>query len=259
MDWSTRKRLGCISVVVVIIAILVGYFVYEHFIKHVPTCFDGIQNQNERGIDCGGICSLVCPMDARTVVTDWARVFHTAGSVYSMAAYVENQNPDAGVKQVNYEFRVYDDQNILAGDPVTGTTFIGPNDKTAIFESPVNTGNRVPKSVFFQFTETPLFYKTDPKYQLPQLSTTNVVLTDESTAPKVSADVVNSTLYNYKNIPVVAILYDADNNAINASQTYISEIPQQTTQKVYFTWPASFDEKVTRIEIIPRLDPFTQQ
>lgn len=258
MDWSTRKKMGCIGIVIALVAAITGYFVYQKFFNVEPTCFDGKQNQNERCIDGGGICARVCPMDAKTVVTRWSRVFHTTGDVWSVLAYLENQNTTAGIQKVNYEFRVYDSDNILAGEPVTGSTFIGPNERTAVFESPVKTGNRVPTSVFFKFTSVPDWTTTDKKYTVSQLSSANTDLTDVDTSPKLSADIVNNTLFDYKDIQVVAILYGADGNAINASSTFMELIPQQSTQKVYFTWPEKFDKPVTKIEIIPRVNPFIQ-
>jgi hypothetical protein len=251
--------MGCLTMIGILIAIILAYFVYENFIKTTPTCFDGVQNQDEHGIDCGGICTKVCTSEAKTIVPVWSRVFTTAGDVHSVVAYVENQNPTAGVKKIDYEFRVYDDQNILAGEPITGSTFIGPNDKTAIYASPIKTGNRIPKNVFFKFTSAPDWITTASQYNTPQLSTANTIMTDTSTSPKLSADVINSTLYDYRKIEVVAILYGADGNALNASTTYIEYLPQQTTQKVYFTWPQPFSTPVTRIEIIPRLNPFIQK
>ena len=258
MDWSTRRKIGCLTLVGIVVIAIVGYFGYKEFFSKPATCFDGIQNQGELGIDCGGPCAALCSFQARSPVVLWSRVFPTASGVNSVVAYVENQNPTAGVAQINYEFRVYDANNILAADPIDGTTFLGPNERTAIFESPLVTGNRVPTTAFFQFTTTPTFVKTDPKFQTPQLTSDNVNLTNVTTTPKLSADIVNDTLYDYSNIPVVAILYDKDGNAINASQTFIASIPEQTTQTVHFTWPQPFPSAVARIEIIPRVNPFQQ-
>lgn len=259
MDWSTRRKFGCLSVVALVILAIVAYFVYVNFFKVTPTCFDGKQNQNETGIDCGGICAMVCPMDAKKIVTDWTRVFPIANGVYSAVAYVENQNVDSGTEQVNYEFRVYDANNILAADPIDGTTFVGPNDKTAIYESPIQTGNRIPASAFFTFTSAPVWTKTDPKYQIPQIIGSQTNLTNIDTAPKLSAVIRNTSLFDYKNIQVVAVLYDASGNAVNASSTFIPSLAQQAIQKVYFTWPQKFTEPIAKIEIIPRLDPFIQK
>ncbi len=259
MDWSTKRKFGCIVMIGAVIAVFVGYMAYKLFFSVAPTCFDNKQNQNERCVDGGGVCARVCPMDARTIVPLWSRVFRVTPGVYSAVAYVENQNPTAGVAQINYEFRAYDENNILAAEPITGTTFVGPNDRTAVFVSPIRTGNRIPKSVFFKWTTVPDWKTVDAKYSVPQLTSANTILTDEKTAPKLSVDIVNNTLFDYKNIQVVAILYGADGNAITASQTIVDTIPQQTTQKAYFTWPTKFDVPVTRIEIIPRLNPFVQE
>ena len=38
------------------ILFLIGFSTYNSFFKPAPTCFDGIQNQNEAGVDCGGPC-----------------------------------------------------------------------------------------------------------------------------------------------------------------------------------------------------------
>lgn len=260
MDYSTRKKIGCIGVVIVMIAVVLGYGIYKSFFNEEPTCFDGKQNQNERCVDGGGVCSRVCPMDAKTIVPRWSRVFNVSQGVWSVVAYVENQNPTAGVQKINYEFRVYDENNILAGTPLTGSTFIGPNERTAIFESPIDTGNRIPTEVFFKFTSAPEWITTDKKYTVPQISSRNssLVYNSVTKTTQLSADVVNETLFDYQDIEMVVILYDEAGNALTASKTYVENLPQQTSQKIYFTWPQTFDRAVTRIEIIPRLNPFIQ-
>ena len=65
--------MGCLGIVGGVVAIIAGYFVYTVLFKVDPTCFDGKKNQDERGIDCGGVCALVCLADAKTVVPIWSR------------------------------------------------------------------------------------------------------------------------------------------------------------------------------------------
>jgi hypothetical protein len=36
----------------------VDFYEFEEDVPQVPDCFDGIQNQDETGIDCGGVCEL---------------------------------------------------------------------------------------------------------------------------------------------------------------------------------------------------------
>ncbi len=250
--------MGCFSIIGALLLAIIGYIIYVNFLKVEPTCFDGKQNQDERGIDCGGICALVCPMDTRSIVPLWSRVFEITPGVYSAVTYLENQNTTSGVEAVSYELRTYDANNILTSEPITGTMFIGPNDRTAIFESPIITGNRIPKEAFFTLTSIPQWKKTDPKFQVPQLGSRAIVLTDETTSPKLSAEIVNNTLHDYRSIPVVAVLYNSQGNAIHASQTFVESINQQSSVPVFFTWPKPFNEPVARIEIIPRINPFVQ-
>lgn len=256
MDWSTRKKFGCFTIMGIVLIAIIGYFVYTTFIAVSPTCFDGKQNQNERGVDCGGVCQLVCPTDAKTIVSLWSRAFEITKGVYNVVSYVENQNISAGTEKINYEIRVYDDQNILASEPITGSTFIGPNDKTAIFESPIQTGNRIPKNVFLKFTTAPEWKQVDERFQKPQLTSTNTIFSDLDTAPKLSADIINNTLFDYTNIPVIVLLYGADGNVVQASKTQLDFIAQQSTEKVFFTWPQKFSGPIVRAEIIPRVNPF---
>lgn len=256
MDWSTRKKMGCFGMIAMVVLLIMSYFIYVTFIRVTPTCFDNKQNQNERGVDCGGVCQLVCPMDAKTIVPLWSRAFEVTQGVYNVVAYIENQNVSAGTEKINYEIRVYDEQNILASEPITGSTFVGPNDKTALFESPIQTGNRVIKNVFFKFTTSPAWKTVDERFQKPQLVAANTILSDLDSAPKLSADIINNTLFDYKNIPVVVLLYGADGNVVQASKTQLDFIAQQSTEKVFFTWPQKFKAPIVRTEIIARVNPF---
>lgn len=259
MDWAMRNKIKWYGSITLIVLILLGYFLYQNFLKTEPTCFDGKQNQDERRVDCGGVCERVCPMDVRTIVPLWSRVFEITPGVYSAVAYIENQNTTAGVDQISYELRTYDEKNILTNEPIQGVTFVSPNERTALFVSPIITGNRIPKETFFTFTANPEWKKTDPRFQVPQLRAESIVLSDETTSPKISAIITNTSLYDYRSVPVVVILYNQQGNAIHASQTFISSITQQSEVPVFFTWPHPFSESVARIEIIPRINPFLHQ
>lgn len=258
MDWASRNKMKWYAGFGLIALIMIGYFVYITFIRVVPTCSDGKQNQNERGIDCGGICARVCSFDAKTIVPLWSRAFPITKGVYNVVAYIENQNQTAGTRKINYEFRVYDEDNILAAEPITGSAFVGPNDRTAIFETPVLTGNRIPKNVFFRFTENPIWEKVDVRYQVPQLMTSNIILTEEDTAPKLTATINNETLFSYQDIEIIALLYNDVGNVLQVSKTHLDIIAEQTSENIYFTWPEPLKEKVARIEIISRINPFIQ-
>ncbi len=259
MDWSTRRKFSFIAIFFIIVALIAGAFVYFKFIREVPTCTDGKQNQNERGVDCGGVCQMVCRTDAKQLVRLWSRAFPSTPGIYSAVAYVENQNVRAGTDAIRYEFRFYDDRNILVAGPITGETFFGPNERTAIFISGVETGNREPASVFFRFLNEPTWKRTNDDYASSQLITSETDLVDESTLPKLSAKLSNPTVRDFRDVDVIAILYGADGNAVTASQTHIDEIAQQSNQMIFFTWQKPLSVPIVRIELISRVNPVSNK
>lgn len=258
MDWSTSRKTKIITSISAILLVILSSFVYFKFIKHELTCFDGKQNQDERGIDCGGICSIMCLADTKPLIPLWTRPLKITGDVYSVVSYIENQNIGNGVKKVPYELRLYDDKNILVSQPIRGETFIGPNDRTAIFETAIKVGNRIPKTAFLKFLQQPEFIRIDERFNDQNLVAEGDVLSDLETSPKIAAVVRNKTIETFKNIPVVAIVYDTEGNALAASQTFIDEIGPEESVNVYFSWPEPFSGTPARREIIPRINPFIQ-
>lgn len=256
MDWSTRHKITIVGTLTAIVLVIAAIFVYVKFIKHDPTCFDQKQNQDERGIDCGGVCSLMCSADVKPLLPLWTRPIKITGDVYSVVSYIENQNMGNGAERVPYEIRMYDSSNILVTEPIIGTTFIGPNDRTAIYETGIKVGNRIPKTAFITFGQPIIFTKIADQYNDQNLIVENDLLTDIDTMPKLSADVRNTTFATFYNIPVVVIIYDINGNAIATSQTIIDQIDSEETVQVYFTWPDPFGGVPARREIIPRINPF---
>ncbi len=91
MDWSSSHKIKIIASISAIAFVIVAIFVYVKFIKHEPTCFDQKQNQDERGIDCGGICSIMCLADTKPLIPLWTRPIKITGDVFSVVSYIENQ------------------------------------------------------------------------------------------------------------------------------------------------------------------------
>ncbi len=52
--------------------------------KPIPDCFDGIKNQGEYGVDCGGPCSFPCPSKMTAYVD--GSYWESAGSVTTLVA-----------------------------------------------------------------------------------------------------------------------------------------------------------------------------
>lgn len=255
LNWSSKKQISYFLVFLAIFTIGVFILIFP-YINKPPTCFDGKQNGDETGVDCGGDCARVCTNEAYGLVVSWSRAFSVSGGTYNLAAFVENQNTEAGIYNINYEFNVYDDDNVFIGR-VSGSSFITPNTRNLIFEPSFDAGNRVPARVDFRFTNFPNWLRVDRSQRnAMSLDVQDIVFSNTFSYPRLEASVINNTLMDIRDIEVYAILYDSQDNVINTSKTFIQNLIKNSREKVYFTWPIPFKEQPSRIEILPQVNIF---
>ena len=255
LSWSSKRKLFYFSIVFGAIVVALVILIYPYFNKE-PTCFDKKMNGSESGIDCGGTCEKVCTQEALQLVTLWTAPFEVTPGKYNVMAYIENQNRESGIPAINYEFKLYDAENIFIGR-TSGTTFITSNDRTAIFAPGVETGNRIPARATFQFTSFPTWLKIsrDQRNALA-VSAEDQLLSNPFDHPKLEAMIVNKTLTEMKNLEVFAILYDENDNVMNVSKTLIDVLPKNSKAPVVFTWPKPFAKRPTKIDIFPQVNVF---
>jgi hypothetical protein len=250
MNWALKRQALYVIILIVFVGTLGLLVTYPYFHK-APTCFDGKQNGNETGIDCGGSCALACTDQVNKISILWARSFEVVPGRYNAVAYLENKNTTAAVDKITYTFRFADQNNVYIGKR-DGTAFIPPGQRFAIFEPAVDVGNSVPVYTTFQFTENPVWIQVPAqKVSELQLAISNINLSGQDTAPKLSASIQNNSLFIIPNLNVVAILYDAAGNAVSASSTYIAQLNGGSSSDLNFTWPEPFTSSVISEEILP--------
>lgn len=257
MNWRTKRQfVGIGGVAAIIVALLtywaVGYFTVE------PTCFDREQNGDELGVDCGGSCALRCSFETRDLVVEWQRISRVTDGVYSAVAYIENQNTGSGAYEVPYEFRLYDDKNLIVAER-SGTTFVGSNDRFAIVEPNFDTQNRVPVRAFFEFLAEPVWQQISDVYNQRLIVVKNQKVENTGVRPRVTAVLENTTLKDIYNVEAAVVIYDLEDNLIQTGITIVPQINAAGEREIFFTWPEPFVSEVGRVEIIPRINIFSQQ
>lgn len=253
--WSQKRKT---TYIIILILVLIALFalVIRSITNKEPTCFDGVKNGQETGLDCGGACAQICREEVRDLVLWWERAFEVAPGVYNAVAYIENQNLESGIREIDYEFTFYDKDNVLAAPPYLGKTFIESNKRTAIFAPGIKTGDKDIVHTYFRFSENQKWKRVDTAFVYDSFEVLDRKLVDQDTSPKLSAKIRNKNYYNFVDIPVVAILFNNEGNAIASSQTYIDRLEQGQETEVFFSWPYEFLDLISRIEIIPKVDPF---
>lgn len=214
-------------IAIVVILIVSGVIYY---FGTFGSCNDGLLNQNEERIDCGGDCIPCIDVNVQDPTILWARFFAIAPDIYDVAARVRNVNQIAGGEAL-YKFTLRDEAgNAIAVSEGSATLF--PNEEQIIFKANIVTG-ATPKTVSFAI-EVPDWKKT-LKRDIP----VNIVSQEFSPlpAPRVVATLENQSLFAVENFTVAVLLHDASGNVIGVSKTKVDEIGGSARESIVFTWP----------------------
>jgi hypothetical protein len=255
MSWATKRQLKYFLGFVLFMALIIFAFIAPIIFKKA-TCSDGKKNGDETGIDCGGSCSLMCKSDVSAPVVLWSRSFPVTGTTYNLVAYIENRNKSSAVYTANYEFRIYDINNKLLGRR-QGKTFIPPNQQFAVFESRFDSGQNKIKAVTFEFLEPIVWIKKSPTLQTLPIRVNNITFDNNKDTPTLSAVINNDSIYDLPEFDVIAILYDIDHNAINASKTHKDKLLNSNKLPIVFTWPEALTIAPVTEDVIVQINPFS--
>ena len=254
-SWATQRRLTYVSLgaLVAVVALAVPAFLLWY---KPPTCSDGVQNQGERGIDCGGPCRELCQSDFVQPNVDWAGSEQVSHGIYNLAALVENPNINGASFDAQYTFHVYDNagQLIVQKD---GTMIIPANRNTLAFVSGVSTGERIPYKVTFDFTAAPEWKKSHDT--LSSILLINNDYSEDAQSSSLQSTFVNNALTPYTNVTVYAVLSDAQGNEVGFSKTFIDRLNPGVKVTAPFTWPFSHNGAVVKQDLYlvttPVIDP----
>jgi Mg-chelatase subunit ChlD len=232
LSWSKKHQviiLVGLTALGILLLSAIGYAIFHR----APTCTDNRKNQNETGVDCGGVCTRICPLDAKALSVEWVRLFKIRDGVYSAVARVANPAPNSIAIDVPYTFSLKDRSgNVVATR--SGTVFIPSRDTFVVFEGTITTEGQ-PESVTFVFDKQPDWQRSD--YIQPEIIVADKQLTDLETTPRLVATIQNPNIIDIDDITLNALIYDDQGNAVQVSQTFIKKIEAGATAKATFTWP----------------------
>ena len=225
---------------------LVGFGI-SYLFAEGPTCFDGIRNQNEEGIDCGGPCEL-CPPILEKLKVSKIRAVQAGIESFDLLAQIENPNREYGAPQAFYQFEIFDQGNNLIRK-VDGSTFIFPSQTKYIIESPVNLSG-LPYKVTFSIKnvdwEKLLNFENvgleiyNKKY--------NELSPEQDYFSEASGIIENASNYDYEKVEIFVVLYDNKDNIINFAKTEQRTISSGDRREFKVSWKRPF-KKVYKSDI----------
>ena len=249
-SWSTKRRFIYGGSVILVLVLFFGGIFWK-IIYHAPTCNDGKQNGDEKGIDCGGSCKNLCTSDALTPVVLWSKVFHISGDVYTAVAYIQNPNINSKNPNATYQFNIYDANNKLIISKENQTS-IPKNKKFVVFETGLVFKNSVPKSADFKFLTFSPWQKDTEKD--PEVIINYGPLISATTSPRIVGTISNASLMTIPEIELDILVLDSKENVVAASRSFVDNLLKGDTQDFVFTWPKPFDLGVEACAISSDID-----
>lgn len=244
MRWAVRRQLFFAIIIAMFIGAVVALFWYV-FLYAPASCMDGIQNQDERGVDCGGLCIDLC--EAPRVSALWSRAVQIAPGVYHAVAMVRNPEPDAGTERLPYIFSIFDSENILIATR-EGVMRLDPGEIVPLFEPNILTGERVPTRSFITLGNAE-WRKLD-RVDIP-IRVVSQSLDVESL--RLSALIENTSPLPVHDIAVTSLLYDADGTLVTTSQTTVDTLGPRERREITMTWQLPFAPEVVKTDVVVRL------
>ncbi len=244
--WAFWRRLQYgTGFMTIVFLLVIGY--YYMYMQIEPTCFDGIQNQGETGIDCGGPCTRFCVHEVSQPVVDWTKSFRIFENRYNVVSYVINNNESAGTPEQEYTFIFYDKDDQVIRE-VSGSVALPPDSIVPIFEGAVDMLNRElartelvlhPAELWLPVTDS--LSKLDIRYR--------GIDEDTDSRPRLDAVIENTTFDPIENVDVVAVIYDAIGTPLTASRTVVNRLEALQFQDIFFTWPSPIAQTVRTCEV----------
>lgn len=249
MSWAARRRFFILSILgaigVAFLAIVIIATTY-----HAPSCHDGIQNQGEQGVDCGGPCPYLCTALEQTPSVLYTQALPAGPGRTDVIAAIENRNATAAAKNVPWTVVLYAPDNTFVQQK-SGTVDLPPGATVPVFIPNISTGSQTVKSAFLTIaSSSPRWYTmaTDTR-AVPKVLSTNLAGTTQ--APRVTAVLQNPDVTLMSNVRAVVVVQDAQGNVIGASQTIVPSIPGSGQATATFTWNAPFSQTPAAITVTP--------
>jgi len=234
--WRTRRQLFYSILVLLVMILPVVLFLYIRTPR--ASCTDGKQNQDELGIDCGGVCAKVCVQETKNLITLWSRTFLVRPGEYDVAALLQNPNTQFGASRFAYTFSVEDAEGkILAKKE--GSSFMNPNSEFIIFEPRIAIIEGIPEKVFFEINN--ITWKRMENYKKPALRIDNEVFTEKPN-PRLTARITNPLPEDFSHVEAVAEIRGDEDNVVAVSRSITEFLPRASNQSIFFQWPQALPE-----------------
>lgn len=251
-SWRSRRQVVALLIIAIPI-VLFGFFLVTRALPEV-SCFDKKQNQGELGVDCGGPCGPCELKNPKPLTLFWSRLVPVRENSYDVVALVQNPNEVLSSAKVDYEFTIFDGLRPVAR--ITGSTFVYAQERMHIMEPNVKT-LETPTHVEFKITNIDWQFdeRTRPNFVIEKRDY-SVEGQNNAKRSIVSARVLNSNLFDFKDVLVQAVVFDNDGNVLGSNRTIVTDFLAGTRREVKLPWPEELKGEALSVVVEARVNIF---
>lgn len=207
---------------------LIIFIVYFIWFKPAPTCFDGIQNQNETGVDCGGFCSACEIRTLKLPETSWIKYFPIDNKT-AVVAEIKNSNLNWAADSFDYFIDFYDKNNNKIKS-LKNKSFIYAGEIKYLFElTDINSKNI--GEVKFSFDN--LNWKPEETFKRPLIQLREPTI--ENTV--LSEFLKNNNAFKLSKIKIIGLPYNQYGILLGASKTELENMPAFEEKQFKINFP----------------------
>lgn len=227
----------------VVLIVLIVWDGYSFFARPAASCFDGIKNEGELGIDCGGPCVKVCTASTQPISVVGVNAFVSGAGHDTFLAKIDNPNLNYAAQSFDYDFNVYDTSGTLI-QSYPGQSFLygGQVEYLTLVNQPV--ASSVVSAALAIPTATMSWVATSTLGTAPDFAVTGLTTEIGSTTAIAAGQLTNDDTATFTDVLIVGVFKDANGNPIGASQTELDSITPNQTEDFSVSYP-----------VIPGIDP----
>lgn len=199
-------------------AIFVG--IYFMFLKPTPSCFDGKKNQNEAGIDCGGVCAPCELATLSPIQVSWTNILPGVPGRASIIMKLVNPNTNFGASVLPYHLLVL---GPFGGklEERSGETFIYAGEIKYLSET-INQDFRDISGATMTLGN-PQWVKGE-EFPSPKLQSRAIKTEIIASSAEISGIIKNNEAVSIPRAKVIALLFDRTDRLVTVSQTVLTDI-----------------------------------
>lgn len=244
-----KKKILAIAVVLALLFFL-GFIIYL-ISKPDPACDDGIQNQREEGIDCGGPCAP-CPEVIETsppevIESDFV---HTEGNKYDVIVKIKNPNNLLGSSRSTIVTKLVGDNGEILSENRDYDFFILPKEEKYFLVYGLET-DQTPAKVEVNFEE--IAWSKFSQYDEPRLVIINKKYEKSSGGTawfsQAKGTLVNKSGIDFEEINIKIILRNAEGELLAINSQVMNTVRSGEQRDFISSFPRSFSGDVSSMEI----------